>query len=131
MAKGEHLGRKGSEDSKSAVEAPIRDYVESWYEGDPVRMDRALHPDLVKRTPARDESVGPPELRGVTKERMVELTRAGGGEAPGAEYEIEVHHVYGGIATGLVRSADYLDYVQLVETADGWQIANILFRKRD
>ena len=93
-------------------------------------MDRALHADLVKRIPVTDES-GQDKLRVVSKERMIELTRAGGGGTPGAEYHIEVHHVYGRIATGLVRSAEYLDYVHLVETAGGWKIANILFRGHD
>ena len=59
---------------------------------------------------------------------MVELTAGGGGESPGAEYEIEVHHVSGPIATARVRSLEYLDYVHLVDTDDGWKIANILFR---
>jgi len=125
---GQSLGHSEDNNAKATVEAVIRDYIESWYEGDPVRMERALYSELVKRTPAQGDSPGPPELREVTKERMVELTRGGGAKTPGADYEIEVHHVYGRIASGLVRSVEYLDYVQLVETADGWKIANILFR---
>jgi len=124
---GQNLGRTEDDNAKAAVEAVIRDYIESWYEGDPVRMERALHSELVKRIPAQGDSDAPPELREVTKERMVELAREGGAETPGAEYEIEVHHVYGRIASGLVRSLEYMDYVQLVETTDGWKIANILF----
>lgn len=115
----------------SAIEATIRDYIEGWYEGDAARMDRALHDDLVKRIPVRNDDTGALELRAVSKERMVELTKGGGGGTPGADYEIEVHHIYGNIADGLVRSAEYLDYVQLVETNDGWKIANILFRSHD
>lgn len=125
------MRRNASDDSESAIQARIRDYVEGWYEGDPARMDRALHADLVKRIPADNEGAGSAELRAVTKERMLELTRAGGGDMPGADYEIEVHDVYGKIASGLVRSAEYLDYLQLVETADGWKIVNILFRTHD
>ena len=119
------------EDPKAAIEATIRDYIEGWYEGDADRMDRALREDLVKRIPVRDDETHRMELRAVIKERMVELTRGGGGESPGAEFHVEVHHVDGGIATGLVRSAEYLDYVQLVETPDGWRIANILFRRNE
>lgn len=124
------VGSSPSE-AESAIEATIRDYIEGWYEGDAARMDRALHDDLVKRIPVRNDDTGTLELRAVTKERMVELTEGGGGGTPGADYEIEVHHVYGSIASGLVRSAEYLDYVQLVETNDGWKIANILFRSHD
>ena len=30
----------------------VQDYFESWYDADVARMDRALYPDLVKRSPA-------------------------------------------------------------------------------
>ena len=30
------------------------DYFEGWFDGDPERMRRALHPDLAKRSPARE-----------------------------------------------------------------------------
>ncbi len=30
------------------ITAAVRDYYEAWFDGDPVRMERALHPDLVK-----------------------------------------------------------------------------------
>lgn len=32
-----------------AIRKTALDYIEGWYEGDTVRMDRSLHPDLVKR----------------------------------------------------------------------------------
>ena len=121
------MGRTEDDKANAAVEAVIRDYIESWYEGDPVRMERALHSELVKRIPVQRDGDAPAELREVTKERMVELARGGGAASPGAAYEIEVHHVYRNIASGLVRSAEYLDYVQLVETDDGWKIVHILF----
>ena len=114
-------------EASAAIEATVRDYVEGWYEGDADRMDRALRDDLVKRIPA-GEGGG---LRSVSKARMVELTKGGGGESPGAEYEIEVHHVSGRIASARVRSVEYLDYLQLVDTGNGWKIANILFRTWD
>jgi len=113
-----------------AIEATIRDYIEGWYEGDVTRMERALHPDLVKRAPLGRDGRGA-ELRAVTRERMVALTREGGGRSPGAPYEIDVHDIYGPIASALVRSVEYLDYLQLVETTDGWKIVHILFRPRD
>ena len=50
---------------------------------------------------------------------MVGLTESGGGGSPGAAYELDIHHVHGGIACARVRSQEYLDYLQLVETGDG------------
>ena len=93
-------------------------------------MDRSLHGELQKRIPSTDDA-GSVLLRQVTKERMVELTKGGGGETPGASCEIEIHHISGPIASARVLSREYLDYLQLVETEDGWKIANILFRSRD
>ena len=111
-------------DAVAAIEATIKDYVEGWYNGDAARMDRALSDDLAKRIRTADDG----SLRAVTKQRMVELTEDGGGESPGAEYSIEVHHVSGPIASARVHSLEYLDYCHLVETDAGWKIANILFR---
>ncbi len=125
-----HPREASMEDARAAINATIRDYVEGWYEGDSARMDRSLHDELQKRTPSTDDA-GSVVLRQVTKERMVELTEGGGGEFPGASYEIEIHHISGPIASARVLSQEYLDYLHLVETEDGWKIANILFRSRD
>ena len=116
-----------AEETTATIESVVRDYIEGWYEGDAERMDRSLRDDLVKRIPAGEDGT----LGSVSKERMVTLTEGGGGESPGAEYEIEVHHVSGQIASAHVRSVEYLDYLQLVDTGDGWRIANILFRTWD
>lgn len=62
---------------------------------------------------------------------MVRLTEAGGGESPGAHYEIDVDRVSGRIASPRVLSQEYLDYVHLVETPGGRKIVTILFETRD
>src|ERR687897_708241 len=36
-------------DDEAAIVRAVLDYFEGWYDGDPVRMERALHPDLAKR----------------------------------------------------------------------------------
>jgi ketosteroid isomerase-like protein len=99
------------------------DYFEGWFDGDVARMDRALHPDLVKRR-AGDE------LGVTTKERMLELTRAGSGAEDAADraLEVVVEDVSGEIASVTMRSAVYYEYLQLVRTSDGWKIANALWR---
>ena len=108
---------------EDAVVATVRDYFEGWFDGDPVRMERALHKNLVKRR-AGDE------LGVTTKERMLELTRRGDGKEDAADrtLDIEVEDVYGDIASVTVCSAVYHEYVQLVRTPDGWKIANALWQ---
>ena len=98
------------------------DYFEGWFDGDVDRMDRALHPDLVKRRAG--ETLGL-----TTKERMLQLTAAGEGAADGADrrLEVEVMDVHGDIASVVVRSAVYHEYLHLVRTGAGWMIANALW----
>ena len=62
-----------------AVRSVALDYIEGWYHGDPDRMAESLHDDLVKRTPLANDDSGASDLRPVSKARMVELTRDGGG----------------------------------------------------
>ena len=114
----------------AAVEAVAADYIEGWYQGDVARMDRALHDDLAKRTMVHDEASDTQTLRVVTKQRMLELTASGGGDDPDAAFEISVDDISGEIASARTISPEYVDYLQLVKTPDGWKIANILFRMR-
>ena len=105
------------------VRDAARDYFEGWFDGDAERMDRALHTEFVKRE-------GADELGIETKEEMVERTRLGLGKRDtGREIDVEVVEVYGRIATAVVRSAPYREYLHLVRTADGWKIANALYAR--
>jgi ketosteroid isomerase-like protein len=106
-----------------AVVATALDYFEGWFDGDVARMERALHPNFVKRRAGE-------ELGITTKERMVELTRRGEGIADAADrtLDIDVEDVYGDIASATVRSAVYHEYLHLVRTRDGWRIANAIWQ---
>ena len=107
----------------AAVVAAALDYFEGWFDGDEARMERALHPNFVKRR-AGDE------LGITTKERMLELTRGGDGKQDAADrtLDVEVEDLYGDIASVTVRSAVYREYLHLVRTSAGWKIANALWR---
>ena len=106
-----------------AITQTVLDYFEGWFEGDAERMERALHPDLVKRQAG--EALGT-----TTKARMVELTEqgAGAGDAADGRIEVEVHDVYADTAAATVHIATYHEHLHLVRTADGWKIANALWR---
>ena len=103
-----------------------RDYFEGWFDGDVGRMDRALHPDLVKRSLGSEQGAA---LGITTKERMLELTAAGEGAQDGLDrrLEITIEDVHDGIASVTVRSAVYHEYIHLVRTHGGWKIANALW----
>ena len=103
----------------------VLDYYESWFDGDTERMDRALHPDLVKRRAAE-------ELGITTKERMLELTARGEGreDAGDRRIDVEVEDVHRSIANVTVRTAVYHEYIQLARTPDGLKIVNVLWQQR-
>ena len=115
---------------EAAVVATALDYFEGWFDGDTERMDRALHPGLAKRSQSQVDPDSP-ELRSITKERMLGLTAAGEGKGddPGGErrIDVEVVDLYGNIASVIVRSAVYREYLHLVRTDEGWKIVNALW----
>jgi hypothetical protein len=108
---------------QQAVVATVLDYFEGWFDGDVERMDRALHPALVKRSF---------ELkRTTTKEQMVAWTADGEGksEDPGdRRIQVEVADLHDSIASAVVRSAVYREYVHLVRTDEGWKIVNAFWQ---
>jgi hypothetical protein len=107
----------------------VLDYFEGWYDGDVERMDRALHPELVKRWPGTDHGA---TLGITTKERMLELTAQGAGAEDGVDrrLEVDVVDVREDIASVIVRAAVYHEYLHVVRTPGGWKIANALWRPR-
>jgi hypothetical protein len=98
------------------------DYFEGWFDGDSTRMDRALHPSLAKRSV---------DIETVTKQQMVDATAAGVGKGrdPGGDRQIHVDvvDVHGDIATAVVRSPVYHEYLHLVRMENGWKIVNALW----
>jgi hypothetical protein len=120
-------------DDVAAIRATALDYCHGWFDGDAVRMRRALHPALAKRSFAQDEE-RTPAISSVTAEEMVAWTAAGHGRARsggGRAVEIDVSDVSGTIATVVARTEPYVDYLHLVATPDGWRIVNALWRFAD
>jgi hypothetical protein len=115
-------------EERTAIETVALDYYERWFDGDAACMERALHPQLVKRSLREDGST----VDTISAQDMVEATAAGSGltRDPGpAERKIEVRidHVHKDIATATATSAVYVDYLQLARTRDGWKIVNVLW----
>jgi hypothetical protein len=105
------------------------DYLEGWFEGNAGRMERALHPELAKRSLKRTAS-GDELLETLTADQMIGWTADGIGKSrdvPDRDIDISVGHVYGDIATVTVTSAVYVEYIHVVRTKSGWKIANVLW----
>lgn len=114
-------------DCEHAIVAAALDYYEGWFDGKPDRMERALHPELVKRSIEQDLGID-----NTTAREMIDATVAGVGRRrdPGdRRIEVHVDHVHGSIATATVTSAVYVDYLQLVYDGEDWKILNVLWAK--
>lgn len=111
------------------IVAAVHDYFDGWFDGDVSRMKQALHPDLVKRSSERDHAS---TLSFVTAEQMITWTGEGEGvrvarDLADRSIAIEVLDVKKNMASALVRSEPYHEYLHLVRTPDGWKIANALW----
>ena len=121
------------DDEIAAVRATVLDYFEGWLDGDVMRMERALHPLLAKRSRGQDP-LALPVLQTTTTEQMLWFTREGNGRTSDPEHrrlEVTIVEVSGGIATAVVHSYMYVEYIHLVATSDGWRIVNCLWRYAD
>lgn len=108
------------------IVSAVLDYFEGWFEADAARVERALHPLLCKRSVAEDGE----NLLTLTADRMVEAARSGAGLEESQDDNaivISVEDVHDLIANATVRSAVYREYVQLVNTPDGWKVVNTLW----
>src|SRR5829696_8816552 len=64
---------------EASIRATALDYIEGWYEGNPERMERALHPELAKRI-VRTGPQGQNRLDQMSAMSLVMGTRRGGGK---------------------------------------------------
>jgi Putative lumazine-binding len=121
--------REQGPSDEAEIVACVLDYYEGWFDGDAARMERALHPGLVKRSLADDGS----GLKDLTAQEMIEATARGVGkkrdESVGGDrrIEISVDDVHREIASVTAHSAVYVDYLQLARTREGWKIVNALW----
>ena len=116
-------------EEEAAIVATALDYFEGWFDGDVARMRRALHPGLAKRALEDDGWT----LDETSAEWMFDATAKHLGRArdvPDRAIEVDVVDVDGEIATAVVRSAVYHEYLHLVHTPEGWKIVNALWRFR-
>lgn len=123
-------------DSRSNDEAAIRaaalDYVESWYEGNPQRMQRALHPELAKRIAKKqpDAGQGKTVLEDMTAERLIATVATGQGKKTPKENqikEVKILDVYKNAASVRAEMSGWVDYMHLAKIDGQWKIVNVLW----
>jgi len=99
----------------------VHDYLEGWYDAEAPRMDRALHPDLIKRRPAGGGGAI------LATDFLLEACAEGEGtRAAGRWVKIGMAGVRGDIARAVVRSLPCREYLHLIGTGGGRKIAGAL-----
>ena len=117
----------------AAIRATALDYVEGWYEGNPDRMSRALHPELVKRIVVSDTATGTSVLQNMGASALVNGTRRGWGKETPAERrqkDVRILDIFGNAASVRATMADWIDYMQLARVDGRWLIVNVLWERK-
>ena len=114
----------------SSIRSAALDYVEGWYEGNPERMGRALHPELVKRIVASDTATKRSVLENMGASALVNGTRHGWGkETPKdrQQKDVTILDIFGNAASVKAVMADWIDYLHIAKVDGRWVIVNVLW----
>lgn len=116
-------------DDTAGIIAAAADYIEGWYQGDPARMERALHPQLAKRLIAADPATGVNAVQHMDAATLVSyVERRAGKPAPEVQIKnVNILSVYGDIATVRAEMNDWVDLLHLGRFAEGWRIVNVIW----
>lgn len=121
------------EKEKAEIKQVALDYIESWYEGCGKRMEKALHPELVKRTMKIDKKSGNCTLDQMGAMALVQLIRKGYGKntlKAEQQKDIVVLDVYENTASAKIIAKDWIDYIHLVKWNNEWKIVNVLWEMK-
>lgn len=113
----------------AAIKQTALDYIEGWYEGNPERMERALHPELAKRI-VRTNQEGNSRLDQMSAMSLVQGTRRGFGKNTPKEKQQEdvtILDVYENAASVKVVATDWIDYLHMAKFNGRWVIVNVLW----
>ena len=124
-------GAQTSADS-SAIRRTALDYIEGWYEGNAERMERALHPELVKRIVNADargrSSLG--EMGALT---LINKVKAGLGKETAVgqrRTDVRILDIFGNTASVRVDASTWVDYLHIAKWNGRWVIVNVLWELR-
>jgi hypothetical protein len=118
-----------SDADQKAIKQTALDYIEGWYEGNPERMERALHPELAKRI-VHTIQPGQSRLDQMSAMSLVQGTRRGGGKSTPKEKQqkdVTILDVFENAASVKVVASDWIDYLHVAKSNGRWVIVNVLW----
>ena len=116
---------------REAVRQAVLDYVEGVYEVAPQRIERSVHPDLVKRGfyIKKGETVYTPSPMTFTELVNLSKTYNKSGKLPKtAPKEVVIYDVLDQTASAKLTAVWGIDYMQLAKYEGKWMIVNILWQ---
>lgn len=118
--------------TRAAINATALDYIEGWYEGNPERMERAVHPDLAKRIVRElpDHRFRVDQMGAML---LVQYVKKGYGKDTPKEKQqkdVQILDVYGNAASVKVTACDWVDYLQMGKVNGQWVIINVLWEMK-
>ena len=118
-----------------AIKQTALDYIESQHSPNPARMERALHPRMVKRTFWKDKATGKDYVRETNTESMVLLAESynkNGDKFPASpRKDIKLLDVSDRTASVKLFADEWIDYMHLVKLNNTWKIINVLWQYND
>jgi hypothetical protein len=114
----------------AAIRQTALDYIEGWYEGNPERMERALHPELAKRIVRTNPQNNQSRLDQMSAMSLVQGTRRGGGKNTPKERQqkdVTILDVYEGAASVKIIASEWIDYLHMAKFNGRWVIVNVLW----
>jgi hypothetical protein len=120
-----------NEAEKAAIKNAALDYLEGWYDGDAMRMERALHPEFfTKRGILVNPNTGQMATPHLNAEMMIGYVKQGGGKSFPREKlknEVIILDIYKNTASVKAISAQFVDYLHLAKFNGKWMIVNVLW----
>ena len=116
-------------DETTAIKQTALDYVEGWYEANPERMERALHPELAKRI-VRTGPEGRSRLDQMSAMALVQGVKRGGGKDTPKENQqkdVIILDVFGNTASVKCVMSGWVDYMHMAKYNGRWVIVNVLW----
>ncbi len=105
-------------------------YNQGWYEGDSIKMGKALHPELVKRIVRKFKDTGNDVVNNLSYNLMIQYIIAGYGTHTPKDKQndkVTIHDIYGNIACVKVESVEIVEYLHLVKYNEDWKVLNVLW----
>jgi peroxiredoxin len=113
----------------AAIRQTAMDYVDGSYASDAARVERAVHPDMVKAFPRLIDRTGRTSPSYVSYSVLIEGTRAKAYAVPdtGRHINVQILNIHVDVANVKVTSAGANEYLQMVKLDSLWKIVNILW----